>query len=167
MSDSSSARGKEFRSPVRGSVFLLNTEGNEARKALEEHLSTAVQKYNENFSRADVRLIPAGIHDRDKEYYIFPFLFHALHSVGFFEEFIRSQLSEALSGRAVQIRCVRDHSTGESRHYIDIATRKPKTQAEESTGNSLCGFKMFIFVIVLGVAALIAAHRARLQAHPD
>ncbi len=141
---------------------MLNSEDNAARKALEEHLQTVVQKYNENFTRADIRLIPASMHDRDKDYYIFPFLFRELHSVGFFEEFIRSQLGPALDGRAVQVRTVRDHATSESRHYIDIATRKPKPQASGGAGNSACGYKMFILTVLAGVGALIAAHQSRL-----
>ena len=146
-----------------GDVFLLNTEENTARSALEGHLQQILNKYNENFTKADVRLMPAGMNDRDRDYYIFPFLFHELHSLGFLEEFVRSQLAEALDGRAVQIRIARDHATGESHHYIDIATRKPKARQNESKGGSSVAYGFFILLVLLGISGLIGAHQARLN----
>lgn len=157
------SRGK---SPVRGhtgDVFLLNTEENTARSALEAHLQQTLNKYNENFTSADVRLLPASLNDRDRDYYIFPFLFRELHSLGFLEEFIRSQLAEALDGRAVQIRIARDQATGESRHYIDIATRKPKSRQSESKGGSSVAYGFFILLVLLGISGLISAHQMSLN----
>lgn len=160
------------RSPVRGrsttapapaavgsTVYLLSTEENEARGALQDHLQRVILKYNDSFHRADLRLLPAGPHDRDREYYIFPFFCAEVHSVGFLENYIRSELDEALAGRKVSIRCIRDRSTGDTRFYIDIATRSPEI-TQPNTGSGRAKWEFMIFVL-LGILGLIGAHQYR------
>lgn len=160
------------KSPVRGNqqtqheVFLLSTEQNEARALLEDKLRIVLSQFNETFSKAEIRLLPMGPNDRDREYYIFPFLYHELHSVGFLEEFIRSKLESALEGRAVQIRMLRDNALGESQYYIDIATRKPKARAE-TEGTSWPALIRFILFILIALAGLIGSHQYVVNAHPD
>ena len=146
-------RGK---SPKRGEVYLLSTEENEAYGALQENLQHILVRYNESFDRANVRLVPAGPTDRDRDYYIFPFFCDEIHSLGFLEHHIQSELAEALDGRSVQIRCIRDRANGDTRFYIDISTRKRQPTSEKKTGMAL---KEFVIFIVLGILSLIAMHQ--------
>lgn len=144
--------------PSGGEVYLLSTEEDHARGALQENLNHILSKYNEQFPLAEIRLIPAGDGTRNTDYYIFPFLFLKLHSVGHFEGFIKTGLAEALAGRTVSVRMIRDpcHQKNWTMFYIDIATRSPEPEPSKPNNS---GQALFRWLVIFSMLAFFFAHR--------
>lgn len=148
------------RSPVRGRppvrageaevgqvTYLGQGDINAARAALGSAVASALNRWNSTMVGSNTRLLPPGPTERNTEFYIFPLMYDKMASPSDFEQFLNSELAEALDGRRARLSS-ENNFNGHISWFITVPVSRPeleKPKADKESGRCVA----FIYACLL------------------